>query len=61
MSTVSNAIIILDLLQAGLTITSEINALFRKAESEGRNVSKSELEALADDNDDLYASVIAKL
>ena len=61
MSTVSNAIIILDLLQAGLTITSEINTLFRKAESEGRNVSKSELATLADDNDDLYASVIAKL
>lgn len=60
-STVSNAIILLDLIQAGLTITNEINQLFRKAESEGRNVTHAELQELAEENDELFAEVMSKL
>lgn len=61
MSTTSNAIILLDLIQAGIAINLEIQELFRRAEQEGRNVNHEELATLAEGNDELFASVMEQL
>lgn len=61
MSAASNAIILLDLIQAGVSISIEIQELFRKAEMENRNVTRAELEALEAVNDDLYSDLMEKL
>lgn len=55
---VSNAIILLDMIQTGITINLEIQNAIRQAELEGRDISKAELKALADDNDALFNDVL---
>ncbi len=61
MSATANAIFILDLLQAGVTITNEIDEAIRRAESEGRNITMAELAEDAVEIRALYAETIRKL
>lgn len=61
MSRTSNAIMLLDLVVAGLEVSSEITTLFRTAESEGRDVTKEELQSLRSGNEALFDEVMSKL
>lgn len=58
---VSNAIILLDLIQTGMNINIEMQNYFRQRELEGRDVSKEDLKELADENDKLYLDVMDSL
>ena len=60
-STTSNAIIILDLIQAGIAINLEIQNAIRQAELEGRNITSEELQTLADENDAKLLEILEKL
>lgn len=61
MATVSNLLILLDLIEAGMQINQRVSTALRQAELEGRNVTAQELEALAQENDKLYDEVMKEL
>ena len=61
MSRTSNAIMLLDLVLAGFEVSTEIAELFRRAESENRDVSKEELQSLRSGNEALFDEVMSKL
>lgn len=61
MSSASNLIILLDLIEAGMKINQRIADGLRKAEMEGRNITKEELKQLADENDALFDEVVKEL
>ena len=48
---VSNLILLLDLISAGVRITTQMQKAFRNADAEGRNVNHAELVAAADASD----------
>lgn len=61
MGTISNTIILLDLIQTGITISLEVQEAFRRAESENRNITQDEIKEAASENEDLYADVMLNL
>jgi len=57
----SSVILLLNFVKAGLQVTAEIDAAFRQADMEGRNITQEELRTLASENDALFDEVMAKL
>jgi hypothetical protein len=49
------------MVKAGFQITQEIDAAFRQADMEGRNITQEELRAIAVENDELFDDVMSKL
>ena len=58
---VSNTILLLNLIKSGLAVSAEIDLAFRKADTEGRNITPEELNSIATENDHLYESLLEKL
>ena len=55
MPVASNIILLLDLLDAGVRISSSLGEAFRKADAEGRNITQSELDTAAKKSDDAFS------
>ena len=61
MATVSNLILLLDTLNAAVVTQQRIAEIIQAATIEGRDVSKEELESVADENDALAQRIKAEL
>jgi len=54
MSTASNLIVLLDLVEAGLTLNTRLSSYFRDKELAGEKVDIDDLEALASESDNEF-------
>ena len=61
MSGAGNILLIINAIEAGLRATQELTAVLQKAQTEGRDVTDEEVQALADSNSALSEELVKRL